>query len=400
MALDLSKLERRHDFDLTTQALGPIRCGTLKAKMLSAVEKLLKNTDGDALVFSRLILGMVGRRDINATENLETLESALTDEDVQQITNDEVEIFAQEFVAHNEWLLHFYDDESRQVSTNEKGEKIVSYSPKVAAFPKGDEERSSHYLIRVLRRYLDEQSCRLKKMMEPVSGLLASSALAEQYKKLVEPISSRLASSMFNDSAVESFRRNLSMSDQLQDTIKAFKQSTLDRDMARSLIEPRLPEFRLPPILESPIVETNKRLGSMLEQMREMRPLVTQSAELIGNMNDTALKMQASFMNNARSTQMYALLAIGIAVVSLLVSSFFSWLSYSDARQQSDKNDTQIKLFQDEIRNLIAAQENDRAALVSVLKDVHRSSPAKREVSSSPSVAEPKERGSKFNSAP
>lgn len=405
MALDLSKFERRHDFDLVTQALGTIRCGTLKAGMLSTVAKLFKNPDEDAVVLSRQILGMVSIRGAHSTGDAESEEASLTDEDIQQVTDGEVETFALEFVAHNDWLLHSYDDESRQVSTNEKGEKVVSYSPKIADFPKGENERSSQYLIRVLRHYFEDQGNRLKKMLEPVSGLLASNAFAEQYKKLVEPLSSRLASGLFNNSALEALRRNFSMSDQLQDTIKAFKQNTIDREIARATIEPELkplrhftiPEITIP---ENPLIETNKRLGSMLDQIGEMRSLAAQSAELIANMNRTALQMQASFISNARSTQKFAQVAIGIAVLSLVFSSVFSWLSYGDGKQQSERNEGQINLFQNEIRNLIAAQERDRAVLVNTLKEAHQSPLTNPEISNHPSVAQPKARGTRTKVAP
>jgi len=344
MALDLSKFERRHDFDLVTQALGTVRCGTLNAGMLSTVGKLFTNQEADAVVLSRKILGMVGNMEANPIGDAESDETALSNEEIQQITDEEIETFARDFVARNDWLLHTYDDESRQVSTNEKGEEVVSYSPKIADFPRGNDERSSQYLIRVLRRYFKDQGSRLKRMLEPVSGLLASSSLMEQYKKLVEPLSIRMASGVFNNSALEALRRNLSMSDQLQDTIKAFKQNTFDREIARSTFEPELTQLRPLNIPDNPLIETNKRLGSMLEQIGEMRSLAAQSAELISNMNDTALAMQAGFMSNARSTQIYTQIAIGIAVLSLVVSSLFSWLSYSDGKQQTENCNTQEPL--------------------------------------------------------
>lgn len=106
-----------------------------------------------------------------------------------------------------------------------------------------------------------------------------------------------------------------------------------------------------------------------LEHIEIVRPIVVQSAELIGNMNDTALQMQADFMRNARSTQKYTWIAIMIAVVSLMASSFFSWLSYDDAKQVAVQNDMQLKSFQQEIRNLITAQEKDRVALVGILNN-------------------------------
>lgn len=378
MNLDLSSFGRRHDFSLATEAFGTIQCGSLSLKMLADVEKCVKKPDGDAAYIARQILGMVGRKATLGEGDTEQQENNLTAGDIRQVSDLEIEKFAQEFVTHNEWLKHYYDDESRRISANENGERVTSYGPKVADIPKGENETASQYLIRVVDSYFEGQRDRIKDLLGSHSS--ASSRLVEEYKKLVEPLSTRLGKGIFNDSALESMRRNLSMSDQLQDTIKAFKQGTLDHEIARASIEPELLQIRQLRIPDNPIIETNRRLAAVLDQMQEMRPLVAQSAELIGNMNDTALKMQASFMANARSTQWYAMTAIVIAALGLVASSIFSWLSYTDGNQQSEKSAAQTKLFQTGIQNLIAAQDRDRAALVSALKEARQSTqvPAKK----------------------
>lgn len=377
MRIDLSKFGRRHDFNLLTKAHGTIQCGTLKPKLHSAVAEILSNPDSDALVSSRQILGLVGQKEVHPRGNADSQVVALSDADIQQITDDEIEKFARDFVALNDWLLHCYDDESRQISTDENGEEVVPHTPSIEDFPKGEEERSSQYLIRVLRRYLEDRGRRLKNMLAPLSGpLLASNALTEQYKKLIEPLSTRLGKGIFSDSALESMRRNLSMSDQLQDTIKAFKKSTIDHELKRSSVEPNLLQARPLSIPDNPLIETNRRLGAVLDQMQEMRPLVAQSAELIGNMNDTALKMQVSFMTNARSTQRYAVIAIVIAALGLVASSIFSWLSYSDGKQHYERIDTQTKLFEAKFLELISIQDKDRAVFVDGMNAARQSTDA------------------------
>lgn len=383
MVFDISELERRHDFDLATQALGSIRCGSLKTEMLSTVAKLLKPPDKDAQVISRRILGMVGRKTIPPLDDAELHEITLADEEIDQITSDEVEEFAREFVAHNDWLLHSYDDESQQENTDEKG----------------TEESNSQYLIRVLGSYLEGQSNRLKRMLAP--GLLAPNSFTAHYKKLMEPLSSRsIATSIFNDSTLESLRRNIGISDQLQDTIQAIKHSTISTAINRPSIGPDLISPLPITIPENPLIETNKRLGSMLEQIGEMRFLATKSAELIDSMNKTALQMQNDFMTNARSTQRYALFAVVIAVLSLATSSFFSWLSYNDGKQQSETSNAQINLFQAEIRNLIAAQEKDRIVLVDALNEARQPLPVKQATSIQHSVTNRKKLGSMGKTTP
>ena len=373
MVLDLSKLERRHDFDLETHSLGKIRCGTLKVSTFSATAKSLADPNGAALPQCRNILQMLGKKIDSPAGNQQPSEMALSDDDVRQITDDEVEIFSKEFVSHNDWLLHSSDDAKGQDGNNQENEASVSRRPEVDDRAKGDGERNSEYLIRVLHRYFEAQGERLKKILEPLAN---GATIVGHLKKLTEPLSSRLASSAFDASTLESLRRNLSISDQLKDTLRAFEKNTIAREVFPD--SSRL-EVQVPPsihLVENPLVETNRRLGSMLDQIGEMRTLAAQSAELIANMNQTALQMQANFINNARSTQRSALFAIWIAVLSLVTASGFSWLSYSDGKDQSEKNNSQISLYQAEVAKLISAQEKDRAVLVGALKASHQTAAA------------------------
>lgn len=382
MTLNLDKLVRMNDFALMTEAFGEIRCTTLNLKDLSAVGKMANIPDINGFEFSRKVLGMVStkRADTEGRGGTEAKGVALTDNEIRLISDEEVETFAKEFVAHNGWLLRSGENRRRQATMREKSGRDDIFSQKTINPEKGNAETSSDYLVRVLVRYLDEQSQHVKEMMEPLSGWLAANPFGEQMKKMTESLSSRMATSMFKDSTLESLRANVSLSDQLQDTIKAFDQSKLNAGITNATFE-RTPiymrDIRIP---ENPVLETNRQISGVLEHIENIGPIVVQSAELIGNMNDTALRMQADFMRNAHSTHKYAWIAIVIAVVSLMASSFFSWLSYDDAKQVAARNDIQLKLFQQETRSLIAAQEKDRAALVSVLNNLlqHQQSKPKK----------------------
>ena len=377
MVLDLSKFERRHDFDLETRSHGIIRCGSLKISTLSATAtaKALADPNGNALSQCRNILQMVGKKTIISTDNLESSEVGISDDDIQQITDEEIETFSKNFVSHNDWLLHSYDDANRPDSNCPEDGSTVSSRTVADDLAKGDGERNSDYLIRVLHRYFEAQGERLKKMLEPLSRRMTSGAFAAQIKKLTEPLSVKLARSGFDPSTLESLRRNLSISDQLKDTLRAIEKSTVAREILSEPARLGIPPLRPIDFPENPIVETNRRLGGMLDQIGEMRALAARCAELIDSMNQTALKMQANFINNARSTQKTALVAIGIAVLSLLTSSLFSWLSYSDGKEQAEKNNSQIKLYQAEVAKLIDAQDKDRAVLVDALKKSYQHTP-------------------------
>jgi len=374
MAIDLNQIERMHNFILLTQRLGQVQCGSLKMDMLTPIGKMLKAPDVNSLAFARQVLGMVAIRSSDKDEEHDgQKESAsLSDDDILQVTNDEVDLFAIEFVNHNKWLLPG-DDEKRQVVTNENGERVVRFVPLIDDFKKRDDETGSDYFVRVLRHYFDDQQLRMKKMLEPLSAQLASVQLTDSFKKMLEPVSSLLATNIYKDSTLESLRMNFSLSDQLKDSIKAYDRLSVNGILGRAAYEPvipQMPEIRIP---ENPLFETNKRLNKVLELIESMRPLASQSAELISNMNDTALRMQSDSIGNARKTEWYTRIAIGIAVLSLVVSSLFSWLSYSNAKHDAAKNDKQMEAFQKEIRNLIAAQEKDRSILVKALNDSFQS---------------------------
>jgi hypothetical protein len=63
--------------------------------------------------------------------------------------------------------------------------------------------------------------------------------------------------------------------------------------------------FRIPDMPSNPAFETNARLNDVILLMQEMRPLATESANLIRSMNDTSIRMLADFGDNARRTGIY-----------------------------------------------------------------------------------------------
>ncbi|MCB1964776.1 MAG: hypothetical protein KDI64_01660 [Candidatus Accumulibacter sp.] len=369
----MSKFERRHDFDLETHSLGKIRCGTLKVSTFSATAKSLADPNSEALPQCRNILQMLSKKIDSSAGDRKSSEIALSDDDVRQITDDEVEIFSKEFVSHNDWLLLSSDDAKGQNGGDQENESSISRQAEVDDLAKGSAERNSEYLIRILHRYFQDQGERLKKILEP---LAKEDTIARHLTKLKESLPFRLAGSAFDASTLESLRRNLGMSDQLKDTLRAFEKNTIAREV---LPDSSRLEAQAPPSIhpaKNLLIEKNRRLGSILDQIGEMRTLAAQSAGLIANMNQTALQMQANFISNARSTQKSAQVAIGIAVLSLGATLVFSLLSYSDGKDQSEKNNSQISLYQAEVAKLIAAQEKDRAVLVGALKASHQTAAA------------------------
>lgn len=176
--MDLNKLMHMYDFTLETKALGQIQCGSMNAEMHSKLRTTLESRDVDSLVFSRHVLGLVSKKVLTGDiqKGAQAQEECFTEEEISSISDEDVEVFAREFILHNGWSPHSYEDADRHVSMNEKGERSVSYTPKTSDLPKGDAESSSDYLVRVLRHYFEEQSKSLKRMM----GLLLSGNTTQQ----------------------------------------------------------------------------------------------------------------------------------------------------------------------------------------------------------------------------
>ena len=312
MAFDFSKLKHRQDFGLETDSLGTIQCGSLTLGMLSKIEKDLKVNDLDSVVFARQLLREVGchitEREGNEIDNQKhEIENALlADEDIDCISDDEIETFAREFVTHNDWLIKTFEGEKCTIATNENGENVVSVQATPIDLPKEDSERDSDYLVRVLRRYLDEKTTRIRKMFRPVFGSLFRNT--------------------FSSATEDLLKKHVSLSDQLGKTLRGLG-SDLTGPRLASIVEPRHMDIKVPVLPENPIYETNRRLGDVLDHAEEVRPIILQSAELFQSMSNTALQMHADFNRSARYSLFVSLIVVCIAGVSLVVTALYSWSS-------------------------------------------------------------------------
>ena len=111
-----------------------------------------------------------------------------------------------------------------------------------------------------------------------------------------------------------------------------------------------------------------------------MRPLVAQGAEMIRGMNDTALRMQADYIANAvradrqtNKAMWVAGLSLIVSAIGLVVSSYFSYQSYADAKLSGEKENAQIKVFKESISTLVTEQRAERAAFLKQIGEANRS---------------------------
>jgi len=395
MAFDIRDLARMCKFSLELKSLGTVRCLCLNTDHLIQANKKLRVSGGQDIDFVRWLFAEMMRRPVDGdSDDADKTEAPrLTTEELSSVTDAEVEEFADKLIQKNRYILKTH-----------KGRGIE----------RSVDESACEFLVRAFRHYAVEQKTQWENMIEPVSKSIFASAtveamqrnldlsnqlqntidkyargysgvermLAEEKEKDKWEKMAKLASQPFSASAaMEAMQRNHGALDQFRDATEKY---ALDLpNTATSFAEPRLdvlnsrmPELHIP---KNPIHDTNEMLESVVRQIEDLRPMAAQAAQIIRSMNDTALRMQTDYIENAKVAGRQTRNAIWIAAVSLLVSaiglgisSFFSYQSYVDVKEAGVKSDAQINAFQSEIRDLVAAQREERAAIVKTIVDTRR----------------------------
>ena len=331
MVLNLDKITADHEFELPTLKLGVLKCSSVKLKHLIELETYIKTSEPAGDAFARKLLFSIAQKVHD--ESLETEEAEKRDisvEDLQLVSPEEIELFAAQFIAHNKWMLHLnVEDET--------------YDEHV--FPQDSGETNSEYLLRFFQRYTKEQSRRLKDVMAPYRGLSKSFLKGFEFKSPLSDISKGLIT------------KNMFHSDRLRELSRGFDALKKVKAAIPATIAPIYDPPHHIKIPENPTFETNRRLNDVLDHMDEMRPLVAESANLIGSMNNAAIQMIADFGRNARRTEIYTWFLIIMAVSSLAITAFFSWSNYELALQAKGENQRVIEKQSIQMINSAVAQE-------------------------------------------
>jgi len=393
MALNIRDLARMCEFSLELKSLGNVRCLSLNTDHLTQANKKLRASGGQSIDFVRWLFAEMTRRHVDGgSDDADKTEAPrLTTEELSSVTDAEVEEFADKLTQKNRYILKTH-----------KGSDIE----------RSVDETACDFLVRAFRHYAAEQKTQWERMIEPVSKSLFASTtveamqrnlgLSNQLQDTIDKYArgysgvermlaeekdkwekmTKLASQSFSASAaMEAMQHNHGALDQLRDAVG--KHAFDLPNMASRFAEPsfdvlnfKIPEIRIP---KNPIHDTNAMLEGVVRQIEELRPVAAQAAQIIRSMNDTALRMQADYIENAKTAGRQTRNAIWIAAVSLLVSaiglaisSFFSYQSYVDVKEAGVKSDAQIKAFQNEIRDLATAQHEERATLVKAIVDARR----------------------------
>lgn len=176
MALNLRDLARKCEFSFELQSLGVVRCLCLNSNHISQVNMKLDSTSTHSPDFVRWLLGELVRRHVEGGIDEDDLFDKLsfTAAELNSVTNEELEAFADKLIQKNKYLL----------KTNKS--KDIERSV---------DESSNDFLVRAFIHHEAEQKAEWKRVTKPLS------------------------STFFASASMEAVQRNLGVSNQLQDTM-------------------------------------------------------------------------------------------------------------------------------------------------------------------------------------
>lgn len=203
MALNIRDLARMCEFSFELKSLGTVRCLSLNTDHLSQANKKLGVSGGQSIDFVRWLFGQMVKRPIEgySGEADQTEAPRLTMEELSSVTDVELEEFSVKLIQKNRYLLKTHKGSDIEMSADES---------------------ACDFLVRAFRHHDAEQKTQWERMTQSASN------------------------SLFTSATLKAIQHNIGLSAQFHDTIKAYNQSTLDREITRASIEPiwsRIPEI-------------------------------------------------------------------------------------------------------------------------------------------------------------
>jgi len=317
-------------FEFTTAELGLIKVGYPNSSNTTDLrERIGDLKSAPAIKVASALLSVVGKRVMSGPSE----ELPITPGESQKVGENELEIFAEEFLKRNQnWLLIDLDNTHVSFRTGEDGQQTQVHEIRSAELPRGAGESAVEHLKKVISFYLTEEGRKFERLTGLNSRSLKnlSAGMPQDVRRLIDDnrnIAGRLGASVGRD--------------YLPDR-STLREVSLMRDPAhmRSEHQARL------------TARTNERLDTLIENLDGLQPIVTNSAELLQNMNALGLNLVAQFGASSAesSSQNRRMLKVALwtLIVSVALAAMGLFLSYRSYRVALDSN-AQSKAFTDAI---------------------------------------------------
>ena len=121
MAINLRDLARMCEFSLELKSIGAVRCLCLNTDHLTQANKKLRASGGQSIYIVRWLFGEMARRPVEGQADEADLTDALslTAVELDSVTNEELEEFADKLILKNKYLLKTHKSSDIERSVDE-----------------------------------------------------------------------------------------------------------------------------------------------------------------------------------------------------------------------------------------------------------------------------------------
>jgi hypothetical protein len=337
MVFDLEEYEESRRFKLTTATLGEIEIGPVDsdADDLAEVKKRLRAVESVGSRDAAVVLLTIAGRVLARAGDEKAMPRRLNMQEAASLTDEELEIFAREFVERNgDWL--FRDLENSKVTVRQEGDEQVHViiTPQ-AVLQKNDSESSVEYLNRVLAEYMARERRRAEKQLKSLGidrrPLREMAGLSPEVYRLMTDHSAQSAFKQHSVGiAVERLKEigqlnSTGMRDMLEGIrgshneaiSKLFHPAQVRLNLPKELFETRL---RLPDELINSRGFLSDYVRSFRDQLTDLEKVFGPYRELIGRFNEEGRRwneivqsLQGSALKGFNRNAVQASLAWGAA---------------------------------------------------------------------------------------
>jgi hypothetical protein len=217
--------------------------------------------------------------------------------------------------------------------------------------PQEEGESYTSYIARLLKDKVET----IRKAANPFGQMLSSSA--GYHKSILDQAQKAYDLSKSFESAIGKARKRKA-TDNLWDNIQPVKE-----------------KFELPDIQVNPTFETNRMLGDLLESMSYLNQYTYEGQNIMYELSKNFDDRTKEFKRQAERTFRLNKWMVGIALLSLVVTSVFSFLNYQTTLRSAERN----KEFKENTIEMIDDIGDNQDQLNKILKNTQQKQSAGKE---------------------
>jgi len=263
-------------------------------------------------------------------------EPCLSSEEIDELSEDEIEDFAREYIKRNQYL---YKESKTKAKKNEKGDTTFHSEFGKEIHPKIDGETNVEYLQRLSIIERDNQRKQVEKMVKPFSDLIRNSM----------PASEKIKDILFSDK----INQTLAMGDSLKKTIDAMRPDETFQIHATETYPPQIDFAELARKQEEqrrePFNELSAKLGHIIDAS-------VKTADFTMEMNKIQKQIADELEESGKKSRRFSITNIFLSVIIILltvIALILSCNSINNEREYKKQDNETIEGFLEERNSLL-----------------------------------------------